>query len=135
MDYLEYLKNNHNISLNPQQEQAVLTINGAILLLAVPGSGKTTVIITRLGNMIFNYAIPPENILNITFSRASARDMKHRFSKIFGNSLDDRLEFRTIHSFCLMVLKDYYQTNNMEIPKIIEDNFILIKKIYIGLKK
>lgn len=135
MDFLEYLNSSHNISLNPQQEQAVLTINGAILLLAVPGSGKTTVIITRLGNMIFKYAIPPENILNITFSRASARDMKHRFSKIFGNSLDDRLEFRTIHSFCLMVLKDYYQTNNMEIPKIIEDNFIIIKKIYIELKK
>lgn len=135
MEFLEHLRENHNIILNPQQEQAVKTIDGATLLLAVPGSGKTTVIITRLGNMIFNYKIPPENILNITFSKASAQDMKQRFSKIFGDSLKDRLEFRTIHSFCLMVLKEYYRNEKKIEPKLIEDNFIIIKKIYIDLNQ
>lgn len=135
MEFLEHLRENHNIILNPQQEQAVKTIDGATLLLAVPGSGKTTVIITRLGNMIFNYKIPPENILNITFSRASAQDMKQRFNKIFGNSLKDRLEFRTIHSFCLMVLKEYYRNEKKIEPKLIEDNFTIIKKIFIDLNQ
>lgn len=135
MDFIEKLKFDHNIILNSQQEQAVMTIKGAILLLAVPGSGKTTVIITRLGNMIFNYSIPPENILNITFSRASAHDMKLRFNRIFGDSLNYRLEFRTIHSFCLMVLKDYYKNENIVIPKLIEDNFTRIKKIFIDLNQ
>ena len=84
MDFLEYMSVQHKVVLNPQQKQAVLTIDGATLLLAVPGSGKTTVIITRLGNMIFNHQIPPEHILNISFSRASARDMKSRFIRLFG---------------------------------------------------
>ncbi len=51
MDFLEYLSVQHKIVLNPQQKQAVLTIDGATLLIDMPGSGKMTVIITRLGNM------------------------------------------------------------------------------------
>ena len=43
MDFLEKLKVNHNIMLNPQQEQAVMKVDGATLLIRVPGSGKTTV--------------------------------------------------------------------------------------------
>ena len=135
MDFLEYLSVQHKIVLNPQQKQAVLTIDGATLLLAVPGSGKTTVIITRLGNMIFNHQIPPEFILNISFSRASARDMKSRFIRLFGPDPDDRVEIRTIHSFCLKVLKECYGAENKVVPKLIEDNFSRIKKLYVEQTK
>lgn len=135
MDFLEYLSVQHKIVLNPQQKQAVFTIDDATLLLAVPGSGKTTVIITRLGNMIFNHQIPPELILNISFSRASARDMKSRFIRLFGPDPDDRVEIRTIHSFCLKVLKECYSADNKVVPKLIEDNFSRIKKLYVEQTK
>jgi DNA helicase-2/ATP-dependent DNA helicase PcrA len=135
MDFLEYLSVQHKIMLNPQQEQAVLTIDGATLLLAVPGSGKTTVIITRLGNMIFNHQIPPELILNISFSRASAHDLKSRFVKLFGPDPDGRVEIRTIHSFCLKVLKECYSAENKVVPKLIEDHFSRIKKLYVEQTK
>ena len=135
MDFLEYLSVQHKIMLNPQQEQAVLTIDGATLLLAVPGSGKTTVIITRLGNMIFNHQIPPERILNITFSRASARDMKLRFTKIFGSSLGERVEFNTMHAFCNNVIIECYKYDNLTKPEITSNSFSMIKKIYIDRTK
>ena len=100
MDFFEELKTKHKINLNPQQMQAVQAIDKATLLLAVPGSGKTTVIITRIGNMIYNHSILPEQILTLTFSVAAAKDMRERFVKIFGDEYAERLQFRTIHSFC-----------------------------------
>ena len=51
------------VQLNEQQKQAVKSVDGPILLLAVPGSGKTTVLVTRLGYMIFCKGIAPEKIL------------------------------------------------------------------------
>lgn len=48
MDIIKYLQTKHDIELNKQQKEAVLTVDGAILLLAVPGSGKTTVMIARI---------------------------------------------------------------------------------------
>lgn len=59
MEYLEF-KEKYHIQMNEQQETALRSIKGAILLLAVPGSGKTTVLVNRLGYMIFCYDILPE---------------------------------------------------------------------------
>mgnify|MGYP003420659851 FL=1 len=69
-------KKRYKIELNNQQEEAVQAVNGAVLLLAVPGSGKTTVLIARLGYMIFDCDISPENILTITYTDAATKDMK-----------------------------------------------------------
>ena len=54
--------NKYNLNLNEQQKEAVENINGKILLLAVPGSGKTTVIVSRIGYMIYCKKSLPENI-------------------------------------------------------------------------
>ena len=54
------------VQLNEQQKQAVKSVDGPVLLLAVPGSGKTTVLVTRLGYMIFCKGIVPEKILTVT---------------------------------------------------------------------
>ena len=53
--------------LNENQLKAVRTVDGPVLLLAVPGSGKTTVLVTRLGYMIFCNGIAPQNILTLTY--------------------------------------------------------------------
>lgn len=103
MDFIKYLQE-HKINLNEQQIKAVLSIDGPMLLLAVPGSGKTTVIVSRIANMITNHNIDPKNILTLTFSRSSANDMKYRFKKFFNKEIAD-LKFSTIHSFCYGVIQ------------------------------
>ena len=66
--------------LNPQQQEAVHAVEGAVLLLAVPGSGKTTVLVTRLGYMLCCCGIPADKILTMTYTKAATREMKQRFS-------------------------------------------------------
>lgn len=106
MTYDEFCRRLH-IKLNPQQLEAVQAVNGPILLLAVPGSGKTTVLVTRLGYMIYCAGIAPENILILTYTVAAARDMALRFQSFFGEELGNRLEFRTINGICAKVINHY----------------------------
>jgi DNA helicase-2/ATP-dependent DNA helicase PcrA len=121
MDFIAKLKKHKNIDLNEQQIEAVNTIDGAILLLAVPGSGKTTVVISRIGNMLYTHKILPEDILTLTFSKAAANDMAERYRKIFGDKYAPSLNFRTIHSFCLEVINNYVSDYN-KVKKDILDN-------------
>ena len=77
------------IRLNAQQKSAVQSVNGPVLLLAVPGSGKTTVLVTRLGYMIYCKGIDPEKILTVTYTVAATKDMSRRFAGYFGEELAD----------------------------------------------
>lgn len=129
MNYLEY-KNKFKIQLNEQQEKAVLDTQGAILLLAVPGSGKTTVIVSRIGYMIYCLNIKPENILTLTYSVAASEDMKERFKKVFGEEQIEKIKFSTINSFCLTILKKYEKEYKTKIFKIIENPNKIINYIY-----
>lgn len=128
MDFIKHLNEKHNIFLNEQQQKAVLNIEGPILLLAVPGGGKTTVIVSRCANMVLNHKIKPEKILTLTFSKASALDMKNRFRKVFGNEAGSELNFSTIHSFCYNVLRTYTQRLSLKFPVLIEDENAPITK-------
>ncbi len=96
-----------SIKLNAQQKEAVLVVNGPVLLLAVPGSGKTTVLVTRLGYMIYCCGINPSNILTLTYTVAATNDMRERFSRLFGEELGSKLQFRTINSICAGIIKEY----------------------------
>ena len=96
-----------NINLNKQQLEAVQSVEKPTLLLAVPGSGKTTVLITRLGYMIYCLGIRPEEILTVTYTVASTNDMQNRFATIFGDELVARLEFRTINGICAKIIGYY----------------------------
>ena len=93
--------------LNEEQLMAVKTIEGPILLLAVPGSGKTTVLVKRLGYMLFVEGIKPENILTLTYTVAATRDMERRFKELFKDPLGDSLEFRTINGICARIISYY----------------------------
>ncbi|MCR5719595.1 MAG: UvrD-helicase domain-containing protein, partial [Lachnospiraceae bacterium] len=93
--------------LNEEQKQAVQTIAGPVLLLAVPGSGKTTVLVTRLGYMILCENINPQNILVLTYTVAATRDMGDRFSHVFGEEARKNLEFRTINGICSKIISQY----------------------------
>ncbi len=110
------------IYLNPQQRQAVEDCSGRLLLLAVPGAGKTTILVTRLAYMIYLRNIRPENILTLTFSREAARDMAGRYQSLFGEEREAAPRFSTIHSFCYRVLRVYAQKKGSQLPKLLEES-------------
>lgn len=97
----------YNISLNQQQLDAVKSVENPTLLLAVPGSGKTTVLIARLGYMIYCLEINPKEILTVTYTVAATKDMKARFIKVFGSDYADNIEFRTINGICAKIIAAY----------------------------
>ncbi len=104
---INYFLQKYDITLNEQQKNAVCETDGAVLLLAVPGSGKTTVLVTRLGYMIYEKGIAPENILTMTYTVAAANDMKRWFISFFGDGYADRLQFRTINGVCQSIINRY----------------------------
>lgn len=108
MQYDEF-KVEYKIILNEQQDKAVQAIDGPVLVLAVPGSGKTTVLVARLGYMILCRNIDPRNILAMTYTVAATKDMHSRFAAVFGDEVARSIEIRTINSIANGIL-DYYCT-------------------------
>ena len=106
MEWKEF-ETTFSIKLNQQQKEAVQSTKGPVLLLAVPGSGKTTVLVTRLGYMIYCKNIPPESILTVTYTVAATKDMSERFAVRFGEDMAKRLEFRTINGICARIIQYY----------------------------
>lgn len=106
MDWNEFV-NTFSIQLNQQQQEAVQSTEGAVLLLAVPGSGKTTVLVTRLGYMIYCRNIHPESILTVTYTVAATKDMSKRYADRFGEEMAEKLEFRTINGICAKIIQYY----------------------------
>lgn len=106
MEWKEF-ETTFSVKLNQQQKEAVQSTKGPVLLLAVPGSGKTTVLVTRLGYMIYCKNIPPERILTVTYTVAATKDMSERFAVRFGEDMVKRLEFRTINGICAMIIQYY----------------------------
>lgn len=106
MEWKEF-ETTFSVKLNQQQKEAVQSTKGPVLLLAVPGSGKTTVLVTRLGYMIYCRNIPPESILTVTYTVAATKDMSERFAVRFGEDMAKRLEFRTINGICAMIIQYY----------------------------
>ncbi len=127
-------KNRYNIRLNPQQESAVTRVEGQTLLLAVPGSGKTTVIVARLGYMLFCKNLSPESMLTMTYNVSAANDMKKRFKEKFGFDTITP-EFRTINGFCATVILKYERMRNTTAFTLIEESQTtkIIRAIYIDM--
>ena len=118
---------NYSISLNDQQIEAAQTINGPCLLLAVPGSGKTTVLVTRLGYMIHGCDIDPDSILTLTYTIAATKDMKERYINLFGSE-EKVPKFRTIDGVCAKILS-YYGKKLGRKPFEIEEESDKLKRI------
>lgn len=132
MEYEEYIKK-LNLDLSSQQEAAVKAVDGPVLLLAVPGGGKTTVLVARLGYMIFCRNIMPEDILTVTYTVAATRDMKARAASMFGEDIAERMEFRTINGICQKIIGTYTRMTGGQAFELITDEGMrarLISDIY-----
>ncbi|MDZ5713351.1 ATP-dependent helicase [Jeotgalibacillus haloalkalitolerans] len=109
-DYFTRKKNEIGVNLNEVQKQAVLHGDGPLLLLASPGSGKTTTIMMRIGHLIEERGVDPVRIKGVTFSKAAADDMKQRYKRMFP-ALPE-VDFSTIHSLAFAVVRDYLRKEN-----------------------
>lgn len=130
-DYISFCEK-YNIHLDPDQERAVETINGAILLIAVPGSGKTTVLSARLGYMILCRGISPKNILTLSYTKNSAKDITDRLCKMFGSEFADTVKVKTVNSLAAEINTRFWKTNpDIRSLKIADEKttFPIIKKI------
>ena len=87
-----------------QQRQAVMAEERAVLLLAVPGSGKTTVLVTRLGYMALCRGIDPASILTMTYTTAATREMRERFAARFPELAGRMPQFRTINGLSSKII-------------------------------
>lgn len=99
------------VVLNEVQRQAVVNTGGALLLLASPGSGKTTTVIMKIGYLLEVKGIHPTRIKAVTFSRAAAEEMKTRFKRFFPTLA--LVDFSTIHSLAFEVVREYFRKNKL----------------------
>lgn len=95
------------MALTKQQQVASEHFKGPALTLAIPGSGKTTLLLHRLIYLVTHHGVKPEEILTLTFSKASALDMSSRYHHNFGSTYTYAFEFMTIHKFAYRIYKTY----------------------------
>jgi len=124
---LEYLKN-----LNEKQKEAVLSLDGPLLIVAGAGSGKTKVLISRIAHIIEKKKACPNQILAVTFTNKAAKEMQNRISKILKKEVVGLPWLGTFHSVCAKLLRKHAKAVNLNSNFTIidqDDQVKLIKNI------
>ena len=123
----EYINN-----LNKPQKEAVMHLDGPLLIVAGAGSGKTRVLTTRIANIIHKKKAFPNQILAVTFTNKAAKEMQVRVSKILGSAATGLSWLGTFHSICAKLLRKHASAVNLNSNFTIidtDDQIRLIKNI------
>jgi DNA helicase-2/ATP-dependent DNA helicase PcrA len=135
--YQQQLKQKFNEAyqqLNPQQRIAVDTIEGPVMVIAGPGTGKTQILAARIGKILLETDVLPENILCLTYTDAGAIAMRRRLQQFIGADAY-KVNIYTFHAFCNDVIQDNLslfektsldaisELENIQLFKTLIDNF------------
>ncbi|MDC0940317.1 UvrD-helicase domain-containing protein [Candidatus Pelagibacter sp.] len=104
----DYLKN-----LNNAQKEAVLHLDGPLLIVAGAGSGKTKVLTSRIAHIIREKKAFPNQILSVTFTNKAAKEMQNRVSKMLGSAATGLSWLGTFHSICAKILRKHATAANL----------------------
>ncbi len=122
-------------ALNPEQRKAVEAINGPVLIIAGPGSGKTRVITHRIAYLIRVCGVSPHRIMAVTFTNRAAKEMVNRLNTLVSASVKD-LTIGTFHAICVRILRQEGAIIGVEKSFVIYDNddqIRLVKKCFEAL--
>lgn len=107
--------------LNTAQQEAVQTVEGPVLVLAGPGSGKTRVLTHRVAYLVLEYEVPPWQIMAVTFTNKAAREMKERLYQLLGERFR-KLTIGTFHAICARILRQEADTAGISPQYVIYDS-------------
>lgn len=108
-------------TLNTKQKQAVDTIEGPVMVIAGPGTGKTQVLSLRIANILMKTDTPPDGVLCLTFTNAGVKAMRERLMRYIGASAL-RVKVNTFHSFALSLIEEFYHSLDYDVvPTLLED--------------
>jgi len=94
--------------LNPRQRQAVDTIEGPVMVIAGPGTGKTQILTLRVAQILLKTQVNPENILALTFTENATAEMKERLSELIGHEAF-KVQINTFHGFCNELIQKHFE--------------------------
>lgn len=93
--------------LNKEQREAVEAVEGPVMVVAGPGTGKTQILTLRIANILEKTDTPPESVLALTFTESAVASMRKRLSEVAGGAVAGKVAIKTIHGFCNEVIADY----------------------------
>ena len=107
------LNSDYLLNLNEKQQEAVLHLDGPLLIVAGAGSGKTRVLTSRIAHILRENKAFPNQILSVTFTNKAAREMQIRVSKILDNKEVGLPWLGTFHSICAKILRRHAKAANL----------------------
>ena len=93
--------------LNEKQQEAAAHTDGAMLVVAGPGTGKTNVITHRIAHLIRNHQVAPQQIFAVTFTNKAAQEMLDRIKELLGTTQGLEVRIHTFHAFCVRLLREH----------------------------
>lgn len=111
--------------LNAKQKEAVETIDGPVMVVAGPGTGKTQILSLRIGNILKKTDTPAESILCLTFTNSGVEAMKNRLERYIGKR-GQEVHVSTFHSFAISLIEKYYDFLDFEVaPTLMGDDEVI----------
>jgi len=119
------------LSLNTEQLEAVNTIEGPVIVVAGPGTGKTQILALRIANILKATDVPPSSVLALTFTDSGVNAMRERLVSIIG-PIAYEVRIHTFHSFCSSLItefRDFFQNGQSLRPIDEITRYSLVRKL------